>query len=112
MKEKQSHNKEEEDEVGDPKSLLGSHRDLYGGSCHLLADQFELHSQVAKKHQMVLLEVVIEQSVEICDSKYLSITPFRIASMESRSTSTRNLMIVVAYNQKCIFNILYLLTKV
>ena len=57
VKEKQSHYKEEEDEVGDPKSLLGSHRDLYGGSCHLLADQFELHSQVAKKHQMVLLEV-------------------------------------------------------
>ena len=59
MKEKQSHHKEEqeEEEDSDPSTLLGSHRDLHGGSCELLANQFQLHSQVSKKHQMVLLEV-------------------------------------------------------
>ena len=53
--------KEEEDEKdkSDPSALLGSHRDLYGDQNNLLASQFELHSQVSKKHQMVLLEVCV-----------------------------------------------------
>lgn len=55
-KDKQSQPKEDEDK-GDPNALLGSHRALYGGECDLLANQFELHSQVTKKHHMVLLKV-------------------------------------------------------
>ena len=55
-KDKQTLPKEEE-EAGDPNSLLGSHRALYGADCELLVDQFQLHSQVYKKHQMALLEV-------------------------------------------------------
>ena len=49
--------KELEDQ-GDPDALLGSHRALYGVECNLLATQFELHSSVYKKHQIVLLEVL------------------------------------------------------
>lgn len=55
-KDKQAQPKQEE-EAGDPNSLLGSHRALYGADCELLVDQFQLHSQVYKKHQMALLEV-------------------------------------------------------
>lgn len=55
-KEKQAQPNPEE-EAGDPNSLLGSHRALYGANCELLIDQFQLHSQVYKKHQMALLEV-------------------------------------------------------
>lgn len=36
---------------------MGSRRSLHGGECDLLVDQFELHSQVYKKHQLALLEV-------------------------------------------------------
>lgn len=46
-----------EEEKGDSDALLGSHGPKYGGGCELLYDQFELHSPVAKKHQIVLLEV-------------------------------------------------------
>ncbi len=56
MKEKQAKQLEEED-IGDPDALLGSHRGLHGGEEKLLASQFRLHSQVCKKHQIVLLEV-------------------------------------------------------
>ncbi len=63
VKEKQSlHRQQEEDEEEeegerDPNALLGSHRGLFGGSCELLADQFQLHSLVSKRQQMMLLEV-------------------------------------------------------
>ena len=56
-KDKQPQPKEEGEEPGDPDALLGSHRGQYGGQDELLASQFELHSQVAKKHHIVLLEV-------------------------------------------------------
>lgn len=57
-KDKQAQPKEEGEAVpGDPHALLGSHRAQYGGQDDLLASQFELHSQVSKKHHIVLLEV-------------------------------------------------------
>ena len=46
-----------EEEQGDPDALLGSHGAQYGGESDLLYDQFELHSSVTKKQQIVLLEV-------------------------------------------------------
>ena len=46
-----------EEEKGDSDALFGSHGPKYGGGCELLYEQFELHSPVAKKHQIVLLEV-------------------------------------------------------
>lgn len=47
----------DKEEVGDPNSLLGSDRSLYGGNSDLLVHQFELHSRVYQKHQITLLEV-------------------------------------------------------
>ena len=38
-------------------ALVGSHGAKYGGRSTLLISQFCLHSPVAKKHQIVLLEV-------------------------------------------------------
>lgn len=58
IKERQTQVKEDEGK-SDPCAFLGSHRDLYGGECDLLIDQFQLHSQVYKKHQIILLEVII-----------------------------------------------------
>ena len=43
----------------DTTALFGSHAPKYGGGCDLLYSQFELHSPVAKKHQLVLLQVSI-----------------------------------------------------
>ena len=43
----------------DTTALFGSHASKYGGGCDLLYSQFELHSPVAKKHQLVLLQVSI-----------------------------------------------------
>ncbi len=48
---------EEEEEMGDPNSLLGGHGAQLGGGSELLCDQFHLHSPVMKKHQIVLLQV-------------------------------------------------------
>lgn len=60
IKERQSRTKEEMEEPdADPSPLLGSDRSHFGGSCELLTDQFQLHSQVYKKHQMTLLEVYL-----------------------------------------------------
>ena len=44
-------------EEEDTSALYGSHGPKYGGGCDLLYSQFELHSAVAKKHQIVLLQV-------------------------------------------------------
>lgn len=51
--------KEDEGKEGeeDTTALFGSHGPKYGGGCDLLYTQFELHSPVAKKHQIVLLQV-------------------------------------------------------
>ena len=46
-----------QEEGEDAAALFGSHGPKYGGGCDLLYDQFELHSPVAKKHQIVLLQV-------------------------------------------------------
>lgn len=46
-----------EEEKGDPDALLGSHGAQLGGGSELLLDQFDLHSPVMKKQQLVLLEV-------------------------------------------------------
>lgn len=47
----------EAEDQGDPDAVLGSHRAKYKVECDLLASQFELHSPVYKRHQIVLLEV-------------------------------------------------------
>lgn len=66
----------QEEEEGDPNALLGSHRTLHGGEDKLLADQFELHSVIYKKHQIVLLEVYTvyndQQSVVLAISFFLA----------------------------------------
>ena len=49
--------KEGEGEEGDISALYGSHGPKYGGRCDLLYNQFELHSPVARKHQIILLQV-------------------------------------------------------
>lgn len=49
---------DEEEEKGDPNSLLGGHGAQLGGGSELLCDQFQLHSPVMKKHQIVLLQVI------------------------------------------------------
>ena len=59
MERKDTKSQLKEEDQGDPNALLGSHRALYGGHDDLLASQFELHSSVSKKHQMVLLEVLV-----------------------------------------------------
>lgn len=46
-----------EEDAGDTNALNGSHGPKYGGGCDLLYSQFELHSPVAKKHQIFLLRV-------------------------------------------------------
>ena len=46
-----------QEEGEDAAALFGSHGPKYGGGCDLLYNQFELHSPVAKKHQIVLLQV-------------------------------------------------------
>lgn len=46
-----------EEGPGDPDALRGSRGAQYGGECELLYSQFELHSPVAKKHQIELLQV-------------------------------------------------------
>ena len=53
---------QEEEEEGDPDALKGSHGAQYGGESELYYDQFELHSPVAKSHQIVLLEVSHSQA--------------------------------------------------
>ena len=47
----------DQDDQGDPDAVLGSHRANFGVECDLLASQFELHSPVYKRHQIILLEV-------------------------------------------------------
>lgn len=47
----------QEEGPGDPDALRGSRGAQYGGECELLYSQFELHSPIAKKHQMELLQV-------------------------------------------------------
>ena len=84
-----------------PDALLGSHRALYGVECNLLASQFELHSAVYKRHQIVLLEVILYTHYY-----YLLFFGFftpifyphvlRTASIASRSALTRNLMMLCA----------------
>lgn len=46
-----------EEKEEDTTALFGSHARKYGGGCDLLYTQFELQSPVAKKHQLVLLQV-------------------------------------------------------
>lgn len=48
---------QQEMEKGDPDALLGSHAAQVGGACEQLYDQFNLHSSIARKHQILLLEV-------------------------------------------------------
>lgn len=52
--------RQQEEEKGDPDALLGSHAAQLGGASELLYDQFDLHSSVARKHQVVLLEVCMD----------------------------------------------------
>ena len=47
----------EEVEERDTSALYGSHGPKFGGRCEFLYSQFELHSPVAKRHQIVLLKV-------------------------------------------------------
>ena len=54
-----------EEGPGDPDALLGSHGAQYGGGSELLYDQFQLHSVVAKKHQIVLLDVSARVKVKV-----------------------------------------------
>lgn len=51
------HEDEKEEIESDTSALYGSHGPKFGGGCDLLYDQFELHSPVAKKHQIILLKV-------------------------------------------------------
>ena len=48
---------QQELEKGDPDALLGSHAAQVGGDDELLYQQFNIHSSIARKHQIVLLEV-------------------------------------------------------
>ena len=43
--------------AGDPDALVGSHGTSLGGGSPLLSDQFLLHTPVAKKHHISLLQV-------------------------------------------------------
>ena len=46
-----------EGEEEDTSALCGSHGAKFGGGCDVLYNQFELHSPVAKRHQIILLQV-------------------------------------------------------
>lgn len=45
------------EDIAEPEALQGSHGAQLGGGSELLLDQFQLHSPVNKKHQLMLLEV-------------------------------------------------------
>lgn len=47
----------EKDGATDPAALMGSRGEKYGGGSPLLYEQFELVSPVAKRHQIILLQV-------------------------------------------------------
>ena len=53
----------EEERQADLEALFGSHGPKHGGACELLYSQFELFSPVAKKHQIILLQV---RDVHVC----------------------------------------------
>ena len=57
MEERTKQQQNQELEKGNPEALLGSHAAQIGGDNELLYDQFNLHSSIAKKHQILLLEV-------------------------------------------------------
>lgn len=57
MEERTKQQQNQELEKGNPEALLGSHAAQVGGDNELLYDQFNLHSSIAKKHQILLLEV-------------------------------------------------------
>ncbi len=46
-----------DDDNSDENSLIGSYGAQLGGESEYLCDQFQIHSPVMKKHQIVLLEV-------------------------------------------------------
>ena len=77
--------------AADPAALMGSRGDKYGGECPLLYNQFELVSPVAKKHQIILLQVN-NIAVE-CKTSYLKpcYKIYRIVFSESKKPSTRSL---------------------
>ena len=58
---KQKH--QQEMETGEPDALLGSHAAQVGGTCEQLYDQFNLHSSIARKHQILLLEVWLTNNI-------------------------------------------------
>lgn len=49
--------KQQQEGKGDTNALLGSHAAQLGGACELLYDQFNLYSSLARKHQIMILEV-------------------------------------------------------
>ena len=57
MEERTKQQQNQELEKGNPEALLGSHAAQVGGDNELLYDQFNLHSSISKKHQILLLEV-------------------------------------------------------
>ena len=61
----------EEGEEGDAGALYGSHGPKFGGGCEFLYTQFELHSPVARKHQITLLKVPWDPYHTTYDTQYV-----------------------------------------
>ena len=57
MEEQTKQHQNQETETENPEALRGSHAAQLGGGNELLYEQFNLHASVAKKHQILLLEV-------------------------------------------------------
>ncbi|CAI8036584.1 Cilia- and flagella-associated protein 43 [Geodia barretti] len=71
----------EEGEEGDAGALYGSHGPKFGGGCEFLYSQFELHSPVARKHQITLLKDCMHRIAETFNKEFEEVARLKQAEI-------------------------------